>query len=331
MKLVKTIILSVIMVSMVGFGCSANDNVDQDDTDPVLMPEDVFSQDILNQIYSHYDIGSNELEITYIGNHSYLFSTMARRVLIDSLTEIGGGYETTSGVILDMMARAEFPFNRISLALTTHIHGDHFDRDEAVNFLIANPDANHLSTIEVDESLQTSSSYNQIQTRTTGIFPDLNTRIQTQISGITVDVVRVDHHGSSGEGEHVAFLFTLNGIKILHVGDACKIPAQWDGLRLARENIDILIAPFGSDCSNWTLVSEDQNPFNIINWYIRPKHIIVSHLNFETTEAEIQTTVNLLQDELPGIGISYFHPIILKQKIYIKEGNTIRVIDKPVS
>jgi L-ascorbate metabolism protein UlaG (beta-lactamase superfamily) len=230
-----------------------------------------------------------------------------------------------------MLNEAGFPFNRINLALTTHIHGDHFNRDAAVDFLIANPEANHLSTIEVDESLQTSSSYNQIQSQSRCIFPDPNTRIQTQISGITVDVIRIDHHGGLEGDEHVAFLFNLNGIKILHVGDACKVPSQWDGLRLARENIDILIAPFGSSCSNWTLVFEEDNPFNIIKWYIQPKHIILSHLNFETTETEIQTTIDLLRDNLPGIGFSYFHPTILKQKIYTKEGNTIQVRDKPTS
>jgi L-ascorbate metabolism protein UlaG (beta-lactamase superfamily) len=230
-----------------------------------------------------------------------------------------------------MMSRAEFPFNRISLALTTHVHGDHFDRDEAVNFLIANPETHHLSTVEVDESLQTSSYYNQIQDQTTGRLPDPNTRVQIQISGITVDMARIDHHGSPGEGEHLIFLFTLNGIKFLHVGDACKIPSQYQGLGLAGENIDILIAPFGNSCANWTVVFEDENPFNIINNTIRPKHIIISHLDHDTTQAEIGSTLNLLRDNLPGITFSVFHPTILLQKIYTKEGNTIQVRDKPTS
>jgi len=331
MKVGKLIILSMLLVSLIGFSCNNTDNSEVDNTDQVLRPEDVFSQEILNQIYTHYDIGSNEVEITYMGNHGYLFSTMGRRVLIDSLTEIGGGYETTSGVILNMLNEAGFPFNRINLALTTHIHGDHFDRDAAINFLIANPNASHLSTNEVDESLQASSSYNQIQSQSIGIFPNPSSRIQTEAAGITVDVVRIDHHGGQEGDEHVAFLFTLNGIKFLHVGDACKIPAQWDGLGLEGEHIDILIAPFGQSCSNWTVVFEEENPFNIIKWYIKPKHIIVSHQNFETTTTEIQETLNTLRDNLPGISFSVFHPTILKQKIYTKEGNTIRVMDKPTS
>lgn len=331
MKFLKLIISILLLVSLIGFGCSTTDTSDQDDTDQVLQPEDVFSQETLNQIYSHYDIAGNEVEITYIGNHGYLFSTLGRRVLIDSLTEIGGGYETTSGVILTMLNEAEFPFNRINLALTTHIHGDHFDRDSAVDFLIANPNASHLSTNEVDESLRTSSGYNQIQSQTIGIFPAPSSRIQTEIAGITVDVVQIDHHLSQEGDEHVAFLFTLNGIKFLHVGDACKIPSQWDGLGLEGEHIDILIAPFGQSCSNWTVVFEEENPFNIIKWYIKPKHIIISHLNFDTTAAEIQETINTLQANLPGISFSVFHSTILKQKIYTKEGNTIQVRDKPTS
>jgi L-ascorbate metabolism protein UlaG (beta-lactamase superfamily) len=142
----------------------------------------------------------------------------------------------------------------------------------------------------------------------------------------------LDHHGVS-DYEHVAFMFTLNGIKILHVGDSCKLPVQYENLGLEGENIDILIAPFGQSCSNWTLVfeEENQNPFTIINQYIRPKHIIVSHQNFDTTSPEIQETVDTLATNLPGISFSVFHPTILKQKIYTKAENNIQVTDKPTS
>ena len=59
--------------------------------------------------------------------------------------------------------------------------------------------------------------------------------------------------------------------------------------------------------------------------------IIVSHLSFETTVTEIEATIDTLEENLPGITFSVFHPTILKQMIYIKEGGSIRVIDKPTS
>jgi|GEM_PF-1183764 len=331
MKFNKLIILSIFLVSLFIFACNTTTNSDQENPDPVLHPEDVFSQEILSQIRSHYGIGDNELEITYIGNHGYLFSTLSKKILIDSLSEIEGGYERTSRVILTMLNEAEFPFNNIDLALTTHSHGDHFNADSAVNFLIANSQTTHLSTNEVDGILQTSSGYNQIQSQSIGITPDPSTRYQTGIAEITVDVIRIDHHLSASGDEHVAFLFSLNGIKILHVGDACKIPAQYEGLGLEGENIDILVAPFGSSCANWTVGTEEENAYDIINQYIKPKHIIVSHLSFETTAAEIEATIDTLEENCPGITFSVFHPTILKQMIYIKEEGSIRVIDKPTS
>jgi len=328
MKIMKFIVLSMFLASLMVVGCKVSNNSDQ--TNPVLTPEDVFSLEILSQIRTQYDIGNNELEITYIGNHGYLFSTLSKRVIIDSLSEIGGGYERTSEVILSMFNEAEFPFNNIQLALSTHSHGDHFDVNRVVDFLIANPQSTHLTTQGAEILLQGSTQYNQISSQSMGITPDPNSSNQVVIAGVRVKVFRLDHHGVS-DYDHVAIMFTLNGIKVLHVGDACKIPSQYEGLGLGSENIDILIAPFGSSCANWTVAFEEENPFDIINQYIRPRHIIVSHLDFDTTAAEIQEIIDLLEENLPGIDLSVFHPTILGQKIYIKEGNNIQVIDKPSS
>jgi len=331
MKFIRPIVLVAMLVSLIIFGCTPQGGPDENNTNQIPAPEDVFPQEILTQIRFPYIIGANELEITYIGNHGFLFSTLSKRILIDSLTEIGGGYETTSRVILSMLNEAGFPFNNIELALTTHSHGDHFEADRVIEFLLANPQATHLTTEEAETTLQGATSFAQIASQSLGVTPDPNTRYRIEVAGMAVEVIRLDHHGVENY-DHVAFMFTLNGIKVLHIGDACKIPAQYEGLNLERENIDILIAPFGSSCANWTVVGfEDDDPFEIINRFIRPKHIIVSHLDFESTAADVQAIINTLSDRLPGITFSAFHPVILKQKIYVKEGNRIRVIDKPTS
>ena len=330
MKFTRLIVLIVLLACLAFFSCTTPGGSDEENADQIPAPEDVFSQEILSQIRFPYQIGSNELEITYIGNHGFLISTMSKRILIDSLTEIGGGYETTSRVILAMMNEAGFPFNNIELALSTHSHEDHFEIDRVIEFLLANPQATHLSTEEAETTLQGSGMYAQVASQSVGITPGPNTRYRVEVAGVAVDVLRLDHHGVT-DYDHVAFLLTLNGIKVLHIGDACKIPAQYEGLNLARENIDILIAPFGSSCANWTLGNEDENPFDIINHYIRPKHIIASHLDFDSTAADVQETIRTLAENLPGIAFSAFHPVILKQKIYTKEGNRIQVMDKPSS
>lgn len=331
MNFKSIVIFILLVVTLFVWGCNAVESTSDDGAARVLQPEDVFPQNILTRLRSNITLENNQMEVTYIGNHGYLFRTGAKKILIDSLSEIGGGYERTSQVILTMFNEDSFPFNNIDLALTTHSHGDHFEADTAVDFLIANPQTFHLSTEEVAGMISAQPNGNQVADRSQGSSPPLGTRETVNVAGISVEIFRVDHHGGSGDPyEHVMMMFTLNGIKILHVGDACKFPEQYENFGLENENIDILIAPFGQSCSNWCEVFEDQDAYAIIKDYIKPKHIIMSHMNFNDSNAFLQQNRERMEANLPGIPISVFHPTILNQKIYTKDDNRITVIEKPM-
>jgi L-ascorbate metabolism protein UlaG (beta-lactamase superfamily) len=327
----KLMIFALLVVTLFIWGCNTNQNNDNNDEPTVLQPEDVFPQNILDRLRTNLTLENNQLEITYIANHGYLFRTGGTKILIDSLSEIGGGYERAMGVVLEMFNEERFPFNSIRLALTTHSHGDHFEADRAVDFLIANSQTFHLSTAEVANMIAAQPNGSQVANRSVGSSPPVGTRETVVVNDFTVELFGVDHHGIVGEGyDHVAMMFTLNGIKILHVGDACKLPNQYANLGLENENIDILIAPFGHSCSNWCEVFEDQNAYTIIRDYIKPKHIIMSHMNFDDSNAFLQENRRRMEENIPGIPISVFHPTILNQKIYTKEDNRISAEAKPM-
>ncbi|MDP8268479.1 MAG: ankyrin repeat domain-containing protein [Candidatus Tenebribacter davisii] len=250
----------------------------------------------------------SEIKVTYIANMGFLVSSASKTVMIDALFGTSSSYLYPSTVVLDKINKLNKPFESVDLMLLTHTHPDHFSAPMVAEYLMKN------SSVEVICNQSALLELNEIEnctvdtSRIVGLTPDLYKSIDTTVNNIDVKILRLRHTGDNGRTENLGFLFNLDGVKILHVGDATgRVSEQadvsgieeFDSLGFKNLDIDIAILNRGS------LWGEDAPGIEIIKKYIKPKHIILGHFSIgnKDGEDEVYQTIEKLKDSLPGVTI----------------------------
>jgi ankyrin repeat protein/L-ascorbate metabolism protein UlaG (beta-lactamase superfamily) len=250
----------------------------------------------------------SEIEVTYIANMGFIVSSASKTVMIDALFGTSSSYLFPSTVVIDKINQLEKPFESVDLMLLTHTHYDHFSAPMVAEYLKKN------SSVKVVCNQSALSKLNEIEnnkvdaSRIVELTPDLYKSIDTTVNNIDVKILRLRHTGDNGRSENLGFLFDLDGVKILHVGDATgRVSEQavvsgldeFDSLDFKNMDIDIAILNRGS------LWGDDAPGIEIIEKYIKPKHIILGHFSLgnKDGEDEVLQTIEKLKDNLPGVTI----------------------------
>jgi len=267
---------------------------------------------------------SEGISITGVANHGFLIASSGKRVMIDALFTKGGPYVAPSEEELSEMKAARGAFGDVDLVLVTHKHADHFDAGLAAEYLRRNPRAFLAGPPQVVDAMKNVMGGEDLGPRLVSIDVGESERKAEKINDVEIEVIGIPHHLARGV-EHVAYLLSMNGMKVLHLGDAAKKPPSiYDGLALERDDVDILIAPFGADCSNW-LVDANGDGLEVIRTRIKPKHVLMGHLPVEFDLAKAKTTEarSRLEKQLPGVGVSVMHPEPGARRVYVKRDNKI--------
>lgn len=216
---------------------------------------------------------ASTIEIQYIANEGVLISSRNKRVLIDGLHR---KYEDSYAYLPDAerakIEAARVPFDKIDLVLVSHMHGDHFHPESVGLYLKNSPKAAFASSGQVvDQVTKNFSDFSSIKDRVTPITYTLKTRQPMNIAGIDVEFLGLGH----GTGRHAAIqnlghVITLEGKKLLHVGDTELSDEVFDAFHLEQHGIDIAILPY------WFLTSKNGQAF--VERHIKPKHVIATHV-----------------------------------------------------
>ncbi len=251
----------------------------------------------------------SEIKVTYIANMGFMVSSASKTVLIDALfDEDFGSYALPSKQIVKKINQLEKPFNAVDLMLVTHGDGDHFSTNMMAEYLTKNKKAKVVCNKKVFSKLKENKDIKVDSSRIVGITPELYNSVDTKIKGIEIKVLRLRHSGRDGRTENLGFLFDLDGIKVLHVGDASGRVwkgavvsgiEEYDAIGLENMRIDVAILNRGS------LWGVDAPGIEIIEKYIKPKHIILGHFSIgnKDGEDEVIQTIEKLKDSLPGVTI----------------------------
>jgi len=194
---------------------------------------------------------SPELELTYLANEGFLVSVGEEDVLIDAFVgQPYAGYSALSRDALEMLERGAGPFADVELALTSHVHGDHFQAATACAFLAAAPDCVFASTAQVLAELATPCAPGADAERHR-LLPRAGHTQGLTVGGIRVDALRLSH--GSGRFETIqnrGHVISIGGFRVLHLGDAHIDPRNFAPYELAERAIDVALVP------NWYF----QNP-----------------------------------------------------------------------
>ena len=222
-------------------------------------------------------------KITYLSNAGVMLAIADKKILVDAFCNSTiAMYKNLPPEIREQIINGNVPFDNIDLLLITHHHADHFDPIGVVRFLKSNQNTILISTSEVISQINT--QFPEIE-KGRLIEPSGAGEI-IQINNINVQTFSMLHDGKDyWDVDNLAYLLEVNGIKILHVGDAKAIKENFISLNLTAKEIELLIVPF----PYVGLPTGRQ----LIDKFINPKKIAAVHLPYRELDHDhwIDTTI----------------------------------------
>ncbi len=196
---------------------------------------------------------SPRVSLTYLANMGVLLEGDGRRVVIDGLHRGGlAEYAAVPRTLLDPLEGAREPFGTLDLVLTSHRHLDHFDAASVAARLGADSGVAYVAARETTDSLYARTALARDHPRVRGVTPPPGGETELAFARIGVKVLDLPHNPTpSRRVANVGFLLDLDGLRILHVGDANPEAAIFEAHRLAAGRVDVAIVPF------WYLTGED--------------------------------------------------------------------------
>jgi L-ascorbate metabolism protein UlaG (beta-lactamase superfamily) len=215
------------------------------------------------------------LEVTYLANMGVLLEVGNRRVVIDGLhrAELDG----TPPVPPDLLGPLESATGRmrgVEAILTTHRHLDHFSARSVAARLAADPIVHYLAPAEVVDTLRAHGAL-PVPNRIHGLTPPPRGRIDLDLDGIRISALDLPHNPTrTPRAQNVGYLIRMNGITILHVGDADPTDERYAPHNLPGERIDVAILP------TWYVT--ESSP--LVRRHIAPRNVVASHVWIYATE-----------------------------------------------
>ncbi len=203
------------------------------------------------------------VEISYVANMGVLIRGATGSVMIDGLHQrYGPAYLPTPDSVVAQVNRSVRPYDHLSALLVTHYHRDHFSAELVRGFLKASATKRVAGAPQVIDSLppaQTINAWNQNRL----VLADSG-------AGITIQAFDLPHTWPRRHArvQNIGYLVTIDGIRILHVGDADVDPEVFG--RVTFGQIDVAIVP------SWFIDGSGRS--RIVTDQIRPARVIVTHL-----------------------------------------------------
>ena len=225
------------------------------------------------------------LEVTYIANEGVLVASGDAQVLIDGLHRpYSPMYAVLPPAQRESIETARPPFDEIDVILVSHVHRDHFHAEAVGRHLQHNPEAQLIASEQVADSLaQSFTGYESIRARILPVKPAWKERIVLRMSGIEIDVLGLQHGSRRFRWvQNLGHIVTLDGKKLLHLGDADVSVENFEAFKLADEGIDVAFIPY------WFLESATGRA--IVRDVIKPKQVVTVHIPPEEAAQATQKT-----------------------------------------
>lgn len=236
---------------------------------------------------------TGRVAISYIANEGFLIASSSHHILVDAIFQNPFGYTDTPPSIFERMKRAQAPFQKVDLILFSHNHRDHYTPEMAWAVLKGHPETalagNSVTIGELKEAA--GQDYARISDQVKEFNPEWGEILSTRIKGVALKIFPVNHAPLPREVVTLAYLFDLEGVKILHLGDIAP-SANVENFKtygLEFEDIDIaFVDPF---------FLQDESGQAILKQHIRPKKIILMHMR----PGEVQRYAQSLGEAYPNI------------------------------
>ena len=205
----------------------------------------------------------NVVSITYTGNMGVLISSEKTAVWIDGLHEYyGPEYLNPPDSVLEKAFSKTRPFDKLKWILFTHYHRDHFSKKLVNRFLKLGPGHKVIGAPQVVDSFSTKDAINAWNKNGEVTHDD---EVTLRIKAFNIPHIWPQRHNKV---QNIAYLVEINGIRILHVGDADTDADAFD--RIGISSVDVAIVPQWFDSEKGQLIIKKLNPKKVIITHIAP-------------------------------------------------------------
>jgi L-ascorbate metabolism protein UlaG (beta-lactamase superfamily) len=240
-----------------------------------------------------------ELELVYLANEGFLVRVGETKLLIDAFVyEPYGEYAHVPEELRAKMHAGEAPFDGIGLALTSHVHGDHFQPEAAAEYLRARPATKFLSSPQVVDALLEPLGDAPAAEHVDARLPEARAVLSANEAGVRIEMVRLPHTGGARTAsvQNLGHVLELGGVRVLHVGDAERGDPALDAADLETRAIDVALVPY------WWL--GDAEGVELARKLTGARHLVAVHVPpAEVAEVKARLAAldpALLLFELPG-------------------------------
>lgn len=220
---------------------------------------------------------NDTVSVIYIANCGFLVEMDSKKILIDALFKEGfNNYVVPDSNTIELINSNKKPFNGIDLVLVTHKHGDHFDPEMLLSFMLRNPDTRLICPAQVIEMLSKyEKGYNKIKSNIINANPELYSSELIEVDGFEIYACRLMHgHVNNKEIQNIAYLVSFNGKSFFHTGDADPHQVnKYSGIKLSDKNITLGLINGGfGNLQNASITREFINARNNVIMHL-PEHI----------------------------------------------------------
>jgi L-ascorbate metabolism protein UlaG (beta-lactamase superfamily) len=185
------------------------------------------------------------VEIEYLANEGVVINSTQGKVIIDGIhTYYKDDYAYLSegqvAEVLDPSGR----FASTKIVLVSHVHGDHFTAPLVADFMKVHRGATLVSSMQVIDSLNLYGDAD-LRQRLNVVDHKRGKRDRRFIGRIYLETIGLKHSEKDLKWtQNLGHIVTIDGVKILHVGDAALSFSNYEKLDLEKENFDIAIVPY---------------------------------------------------------------------------------------
>ena len=193
------------------------------------------------------------VSVTYVLNEGFFISNRGTKILIDGIfSRAVWDFWGASGEILNQQTNALPPFTNINVMLFSHNHSDHLDGRFAFQNMTNDPTPLVLGPQAVYNTMRSSlgSRFPIVSNRIVTASPPNGSSTNVTVAGIDFKVVGLTQ--SDDPAFNTGFLFTLGGLRFLHVGDNYSTnlfdytPMEGEQIDVAMINCYLFRQPPGS-------------------------------------------------------------------------------------
>lgn len=208
-------------------------------------------------------------QIIYIANEGVFIENEGKKILIDALHKKSSSlYQETKFPYPDMLLNGDEPFDMVDLFLITHVHDDHFNKEYMSEYL-----EKHQETILIAPQ-QVLDTLGNVPYLAAQIYPvkGKDNGLMYEMDGIKITTIPLLHSYQKKNAwvENMAYLIDIEGVTVLHVGDAELIEENFQAIQKAiKGKVDYAIFPY------WLYYDDG---LNWVNKKIKAKKFIAVHV-----------------------------------------------------